>query len=73
MNSKRRWLSFSDGSMPSKHGKRRTARPPVNHRTKDKPWVPKSERQKTGRSSDAQRGHVGKTLKMAEHVDEVIT
>ena len=36
-------------------------------------WVPKSERQKTGRSSGARRGHVGKTLKMAERVDEVIT
>ncbi|XLE15109.1 IS66 family transposase (plasmid) [Deinococcus altitudinis] len=40
--------------------------------SKDQPWVPKSERQKTGRSSGAQHGHVGKTLKMAEHVDEVV-
>ena len=39
----------------------------------DKLWVPKSERQKTGRSSGAQRGHVGKTLKMAAHVDEVVS
>ncbi|WP_424952986.1 DUF6444 domain-containing protein [Deinococcus sp.] len=36
----------------------------------DKPWVSKSERQKAGRSTAAQRDHLGKTLKMAEHVDE---
>ena len=41
--------------------------------SKDKPWAPKSERQKTGRSSGAQRGHVGNTLKMVEHPDEVVS
>jgi transposase len=41
--------------------------------SKDKPGAPKNERQKTGRSSGAQRGHVGKTLKMAAHVDEVVS
>ncbi|SMB78136.1 transposase [Deinococcus hopiensis KR-140] len=41
--------------------------------SQDKPWTPKSERQKTGRSSGAQPGHKGKTLKMVEHPDEVVT
>ena len=41
--------------------------------SQDKPWTPKSERQKTGRSSGAQRGHVGKTLKIAGHADEVLS
>jgi transposase len=41
--------------------------------SKDKPWAPESERQKTDRPSDAQRGHVGKTLKMVEHPDEVVS
>lgn len=40
--------------------------------SKDNPWRPKSERQKTGRSSGAQRGHVGQTLKMAAHPDEIV-
>ena len=40
--------------------------------SQDKPWTPRSERQKTGRSSGAQRGHVGQTLKMAEHPDEIV-
>ncbi|MFB9995468.1 IS66 family transposase [Deinococcus oregonensis] len=44
-------------------------RPP----SQDKPWMPKSERQKTGRSSGAQPGHSGKTLKMVDHPDEVVT
>ena len=48
---------------------RTSSRPP----SQDKPWKPKSERQKTDRSSGAQRGHVGKTLKMAEHADEVVS
>ena len=47
---------------------RTSSQPP----SKDNPWAPKSERQKTGRSSGAQRGHAGKTLKMAEHADEVV-
>ena len=49
--------------------RRTSSRPP----SQDKPWKPKSERQKTGRSSGAQRGHVGKTLKMADHADEVVS
>ncbi|UQN07948.1 DUF6444 domain-containing protein [Deinococcus sp. QL22] len=41
--------------------------------SQDKPWTPKSERQKTGRSSGAQPGHPGKTLKIVEHPDEIVT
>ena len=41
--------------------------------SQDKPWRSKSERQKSDRSSGAQRGHPGKTLKMVEHPDEVVT
>jgi len=41
--------------------------------SQDKPWIPKSERQKTGRSSGAQPGHRGTTLKMVECPDEVVT
>ncbi|WP_291429815.1 transposase, partial [Deinococcus sp.] len=41
--------------------------------SQDKPWVPKSERQKTARSSGAQPGHPGKTLKMSTHPDEIVT
>jgi len=41
--------------------------------SQDKPWTPKSERQKTGRSSGAQPGHRGKTLKMVQDPDEVVT
>lgn len=41
--------------------------------SQDKPWAPKSERLKTGRSSGAQPGHTGKTLKMALHPDEIVT
>ena len=41
--------------------------------SQDKPWLPKSERQKSNRSSGAQRGHPGKTLKMSEHPDEIRT
>ncbi|WP_245619422.1 DUF6444 domain-containing protein, partial [Deinococcus marmoris] len=37
--------------------------------SQDKPWLPKSERQKSGCSSGGQRGHPGKTLKMSEHPD----
>ena len=48
---------------------RTSSQPP----SQDNPWTPKSERQKTARSSGAQRGHVGKTLKMAEHADEVLS
>ncbi len=48
---------------------RTSSQPP----SKDNPWAPKSERQKTGRSSGAQRGHASKTLKMAEHPDEVVS
>ncbi len=41
--------------------------------SQDKPWLPKSERQKSGCSSGGQRGHPGKTLKMSEHPDEIRT
>ncbi|WP_415791517.1 IS66 family transposase, partial [Deinococcus saxicola] len=41
--------------------------------SQDKPWLPKSERQKSSRSSGGQRGHAGKTLKMSEHPDEIRT
>lgn len=40
--------------------------------SQDKPWTPKSERQKTGRSSGGQRGHTGQTLKMSAHPDETV-
>ena len=40
--------------------------------SKDKPWKPQSERLKTDRSSGAQPGHVGKTLKMSPQSDEVL-
>ncbi|WP_245619438.1 DUF6444 domain-containing protein, partial [Deinococcus marmoris] len=48
---------------------RTSSQPP----SQDKPWVPKSERQKSNRSSGGQRGHPGKTLKMSEHPDEIRT
>ncbi|WP_371827340.1 DUF6444 domain-containing protein [Deinococcus sp. QL22] len=48
---------------------RTSNRPP----SQDKPWSPKTERQKTGRSSGAQPDHPGKTLKMVDHPDEVVT
>ena len=38
--------------------------------SKDVPWKPKSERQKSERSSGGQVGHKGRTLKFSEHVDE---
>ena len=41
--------------------------------SQDQPWKPKSERQKGGRPSGGQVGHRGKTLKIAEHPDEVVT
>ena len=40
--------------------------------SKDKPWKPQSERPKTGRSSGAQPGHVGKTLEMSQQPDAMI-
>jgi transposase len=41
--------------------------------SQDKPWKTKSERQKGIRPSGGQVGHPGKTLKMVEHPDEVVT
>ncbi|WP_412090763.1 IS66 family transposase, partial [Deinococcus wulumuqiensis] len=40
--------------------------------SQDKPWQPKSERQKTGRSSGAQPDHPGTTLKMSAHPDHTV-
>ncbi|WP_373297230.1 DUF6444 domain-containing protein [Deinococcus indicus] len=40
--------------------------------SQDKPWQPKSERQKTGRSSGAQPDHPGNTLKMSAHPDHTV-
>lgn len=41
--------------------------------SQDQPWKQRSERQKGVRSTGGQPGHRGKTLKMAEHPDEVVT
>jgi len=40
--------------------------------SRDKPWKPKSERTSSGKSTGGQAGHPGKTLKMSEHIDEVV-
>ena len=40
--------------------------------SRDKPWKPKSERSSSGKSTGGQVGHRGKTLKMREHLDEVV-
>ena len=39
--------------------------------SKDLPWKPKSERQKSERSSGGQPGHPGKTLKFSDEPDEI--
>lgn len=39
--------------------------------SKDPPWKPKSERQKSVRSSGGQRGHPGKTLKFSDQPDDI--
>lgn len=41
--------------------------------SKDPPWKPKSERQKSVRSSGGQKGHPGKTLKFSDQPDEIQT
>ncbi len=41
--------------------------------SKDPPWKPKSERQKSVRSSGGQLGHPGKTLKFSDQPDEIQT
>lgn len=48
---------------------RTSSQPP----SQDKPWAPKSERLKTGRSSGGQLKHPGKTLKMVEQPDDIVT
>ena len=40
--------------------------------SRDKPWKPKSERSSSGKTTGGQVGHSGKTLKMSEHIDEVV-
>ena len=40
--------------------------------SRDKPWKSRSERSSSGKSTGGQVGHPGKTLKMSEHVDEVV-
>lgn len=37
--------------------------------SKDPPWAPKSERQKSGRSPGGQKGHPGRTLKFSDEPD----
>lgn len=39
--------------------------------SKDVPWKPKSERQKSGRLSGGQKGHPGKTLKFSDEPDVI--
>ena len=41
--------------------------------SKDLPWKPKSERQKSERSSGGQQGHAGKTLKFSDEPDTIQT
>ena len=40
--------------------------------SRDKPWKSRSERSSSGKSTGGQVGHPGKTLKMSEHIDEVV-
>jgi len=40
--------------------------------SRDKPWKVKSERTSSGKTTGGQVGHPGKTLKMSEHIDEVV-
>ena len=40
--------------------------------SRDKPWKSKSERTSSGKPTGGQVGHPGKTLKMSEHVEEVV-
>lgn len=40
--------------------------------SRDKPWKSKSERASSGKTTGGQVGHPGKTLKMSEHIDEVV-
>ncbi|WP_189009645.1 IS66 family transposase [Deinococcus roseus] len=47
---------------------RTSSQPP----SKDAPWKPQSERQKSDTPSGGQKGHQGKTLKMSSNVDQVI-
>lgn len=41
--------------------------------SQDPPWTSRSERRKSDKASGGQKGHKGKTLKMSEHVDQVVT
>lgn len=40
--------------------------------SKDLPWTSRSERRKSDKASGGQKGHKGKTLKMSEHVDQIV-
>lgn len=40
--------------------------------SQDPPWKNRSERRKSDKASGGQKGHKGKTLKMSEHVDQVV-
>lgn len=48
---------------------RTSSQPP----SQDKPWAPRSERLKTNRSSGGQPKHPGKTLKMVDQPDDIVT